>query len=202
MQIGTISPRRICSFEFDDRGEAISLLTWFYRNEMRHEERDPSILRGYVEQVIDWAMNPDKSCLMLAGGLGCGKTTMLNAFCRMIQRLYYSDISYERRGFQWEAATTVADWATEDRARYEEFMRCEWAAIDDIGTEPNEVTNFGRLVYPVRDLLMYRYENDLLTIVSTNLTPRQLSDKYGERLGDRMLEMFQMMVIKENSYRL
>lgn len=176
-------------------------MTWFYREEIRKEEREPAILKEHIEQVIDWAMNTQKNCLMLFGGVGCGKTTMLNAFCRMIQQLYYSNISYERRGFQWETAQMVSNWAINDANRFEDFKSCEWAAIDDVGTEASEISNYGNIIYPIRDILMYRYEHDLVTIISTNLTPKLLTEKYGTRVGDRLAEMMQIVQFNETSYR-
>ena len=177
------------------------LLLEFYRREMKHNEQDMNVLMSYIRQVIDWAMNPQKNCLMLMGGVGCGKTTMLNAFCRMTNRLYYSNISYERRGFQWESAYVLNEWARTNKDRYEEFKKCEWAAIDDLGLEATEVSDYGTILYPIRDILLHRYEHGLLTLVSTNYLPNALTEKYGTRIGDRLAEMMQIITFKESSYR-
>ena len=200
-QIGTPFQQRICSFEFDNRESAVELLIWHYRREIGQQEQDASKLRDYAEKVIDWATNVEKPCLMLFGGVGCGKTTMLNAFCKMITTLYYSNISYERRGFQWESAETIANWARYDKPRFEDFKRCEWAAIDDLGIEPNEISDYGTMTYPIRDILMHRYEQNLLTIISTNLPPRSLTEKYGTRVGDRLAEIAKVITFDDNSFR-
>lgn len=200
-QIENQSQKQICPFDFEDRTDAIELLTLFYRKEIKGQERDADLLKEHIGQVIDWAMKTDKTCLMLYGGVGSGKTTMLSAFCRMIQQLYYSNVSYERKGFQWENAMTISNWSVNNPNRYEEFKRCEWAAIDDIGTEPSEVSSYGNILYPIKDIIMYRYENDLITIISTNLTPKLLTEKYGARIGDRLAEMMQIIRFNETSYR-
>lgn len=192
---------KITGFDYDNQEDAEMLLLEFYRREMRKEEQNTDIVKQHIKDVIEWAMNPKKSCLMLTGGVGCGKTTMLNAFCKMTNMLYYSNISYERRGFQWETSNTIAEWAHTNKERYEEFKRCEWAGIDDLGLEPTEVSDFGTILYPIRDILMYRYEHNLLTIVSTNYIPKELTEKYGTRIGDRLAEMMQILLFKEKSYR-
>lgn len=192
---------KISSFDYDSKEDAEMLLIEYYRREMRKQEQNTDILKEHISQVIDWAMNPQKSCLMLAGGVGCGKTTMLNAFCRMTNYLYYSNISFERKGFQWETSNTIAGWVRDNKSRYEEFMQCEWAAIDDLGLEPTEVSDYGTILYPIRDILLYRYEHNLLTIVSTNYIPHELTEKYGTRIGDRLAEMMQVVLFKEKSYR-
>lgn len=146
-------------------------------------------------------MQSNRRCLFLMGGVGCGKTTMLNAICKMIGYVYYSNISYERKGFQWETAYKVAEWAQTDRDRYENFKDCGWAAIDDIGQESTEINNYGNIIYPVRDIILHRYEHDKITIISTNLLPKDLTAKYGERVGDRLAEMSFIITFNEQSYR-
>lgn len=189
------------TFNYDNREDAEEMLLEYYRREMRKPEENTEIVKGHISEVIDWAMDAKKSCLMLAGGVGCGKTTMLNAFCKMTNFLFYSNISYERRGFQWETANTISEWARNNKERYEEFMKCEWAAIDDLGLEAAEVSDYGTILYPIRDILMYRYEHNLITVVSTNYLPQELTEKYGTRIGDRLAEMMQIVLFKESSYR-
>jgi len=173
----------------------------FYRHQMRHDEKDSEVLRNYANRVVEW-MKSDKPCLLLLGDVGCGKTTMLEAICRMIGYIYYSNISFERKGFQWDSAYQIEKWARNDTERYESFKQCEWAAIDDIGLESTEVNNYGNIIYPVRDILHYRYEHRLTTIISTNLLPKDLTAKYGTRIGDRLAEMSCVIKFNEPSYRI
>lgn len=193
------------NFEFNDNEEAAALLLEFYRRELRRDELNTEALRAYCNEVIGY-LTGDKRFLLMRGNVGCGKTTMLNAICKMIGRLYYSNISgtgteLDRRAFQWDNAYAITEWAKNDRSRYEDFKRCEWAAIDDIGQEAAEVSNYGTIIYPVRDILLYRYENDLVTILTTNCTPKTLTEVYGQRVGDRLAEVTHVMKFNENSYR-
>ena len=193
------------NFEFDDNQEAAALLLYYYRRELRRDELNTEKLRAYCDEVIGY-LTGDKRFLLMRGDVGCGKTTMLNAICRMIGDLYYSNISgtgtaLDRRSFQWENAYTITEWAKNDRSRYEDFKRCEWAAIDDIGQEAAEVSNYGAFIYPIRDILLYRYENDLVTIMTTNKLPKDLTEYYGKRVGDRLAEVTHVMKFNENSYR-
>ena len=74
-------------------------------------------------------------------------------------------------------------------------------AIDDVGTEPAEVLHFGNAITPITDLLSIRYDEQLFTIVSSNLTPSQVRQKYGERIADRLNEMAKTVVFQNVSYR-
>ncbi|MDY4246585.1 MAG: hypothetical protein SOX65_08945, partial [Porphyromonas sp.] len=66
---------------------------------------------------------------------------------------------------------------------------------------PTERIEYGNITTPVVELLEYRYENMLPTIVSTNLTPSELGRKYQARIADRFNEMLEIVVFKNNSYR-
>ena len=45
--------------------------------------------------------------------------------------------------------------------------------LDDLGTEQSEVLDYGNVYTPVIDLLTKRYEEQLFTIITTNLTPQR-----------------------------
>ena len=69
--------------------------------------------------------------------------------------------------------------------------------FDDLGTEPSEVMNYGNVYTPVIDLLTKRYEEQLFTIITTNLTPQQ----NGDRIADRLNEMVKKIVFNNDTYR-
>ena len=54
---------------------------------------------------------------------------------------------------------------------------------------------------PLIDLITTRYEEQLYTIFTTNLTPAQLEEKYGKRIVDRLNEMVEKVVFENESYR-
>ena len=70
-----------------------------------------------------------------------------------------------------------------------------------MGTEPREVMEFGNVYTPLIDLISTRYEEQLYTIFTTNLTPAQLEEKYGKRIVDRLNEMVEKVVFENESYR-
>ncbi len=74
-------------------------------------------------------------------------------------------------------------------------------AVDDVGFEPCEVLDFGNVVNPVIDLMEQRYDEQLFTILATNLTPDQIKERYGERISDRFNEMMKKIVFTNSSFR-
>ena len=81
------------------------------------------------------------------------------------------------------------------------LINLDLLAIDDLGTEPREVMDYGNIINPTVDILTRRYENQLFTIISTNLTPPDFSQVYGERIADRMREMMEKIPFNNSSYR-
>jgi len=51
------------------------------------------------------------------------------------------------------------------------------------------------------DLITLRYDEQLYTIFTTNLTPAQLEEKYGKRIVDRLNEMVETIVFENGTYR-
>lgn len=74
--------------------------------------------------------------------------------------------------------------------------------IDDLGTEQPEVKVFGTPVMPVYEVLNERYASKrFMTFVTSNLDPGQIKERYGDRISDRIREMFNVMVMTGESRR-
>ena len=77
----------------------------------------------------------------------------------------------------------------------------EMLGIDDMGTEPLEVQEFGNMHRPLTDLLTRRYESRDFTFITTNLVPQQIRKLYGDRIADRLNEMVDKIVFDNPSFR-
>jgi DNA replication protein DnaC len=60
---------------------------------------------------------------------------------------------------------------------------------------------YGNICSPITELLEYRYDKRLPTLISTNLTPPMITQRYSERVGDRLKEMMDVVVFEADSYR-
>ncbi len=74
-------------------------------------------------------------------------------------------------------------------------------AVDDVGIEPLEVMEYGNVVSPTVELLTRRYDGQLFTLLTTNLTPDGIRKRYGDRIADRLNEMAVVIPFKNPSYR-
>ena len=140
--------------------------------------------------------------MMLCGGCGNGKSTMLKAFQQLLNSLHIpkpdNDGTY---GIQIVDAKYIAHLCKNNHEAYRKLISVDMLGIDDLGTEPSEVMDYGNVYTPVIDLLTKRYEEQLFTIITTNLTPQQIRDHYGDRIADRLNEMVQKIVFSNGTYR-
>lgn len=150
----------------------------------------------HIGQAADALTGGDKFGIAFCGEVGNGKTTLMSAICNLVGYLYGN----EEISFRKVNATGIA-------SKYGcggDFMRlCEepLLAIDDLGCEPVEVMSYGNVLTPTVELIMARYERQLYTMVTTNIEPRKIAERYGERVADRFREMLYIIPFTNKTYR-
>lgn len=192
--------------------DALDLLTAAYQYEVRRRQRQ-FILDANTEsnliKLAEYITLPiPKFGIMCCGTCGNGKTTLLYAFQRVVNylqdRRHFSFLDSENTPFKASVeifrSKDVAQ-ASRDRKQFREIMQRPMLAIDDMGTEPAEVNDYLNINTPVVDLIDYRYNHQLFTFITTNLTSSQIKEKYKERIADRFNEMLHVIVFKDITYR-
>lgn len=166
--------------------------------------------KSHIKTAAEWLGDPNgKIGFMMTGLYGNGKTTLMAAMCSLINWLFDSANSKERRYIRTVKAKDIARLAVDKDGRSEfEKLYCEdMLAIDEVGEEPAEIIHYGMVFTPIRDLLEERYARQKLTIITTNLVQSekkqlfQIRDHYGERVVDRMREMMKIVPFHNDSYR-
>ena len=166
----------------------------FERNE--HFDAQLNLIANYLTG------RSKKFGLMFCGLCGNGKTTWAKALQLLvsglnlknpINNLYYVFPLCNAKDLALRSKGNYNDWRN--------VMRYQLMIVDDLGTEPREVMEFGNIYTPLIDLITTRYEEQLYTIFTTNLTPAQLEEKYGKRIVDRLNEMVEKVVFENESYR-
>ena len=166
----------------------------FERNE--HFDAQLNLIANYLTG------GSKKFGLMFCGLCGNGKTTWAKALQLLvsglnlknpINNLYYVFPLWNAKDLAMRSKGNYNDWRN--------VMRYQLMIVDDLGTEPREVMEFGNVYTPLIDLITTRYEEQLYTIFTANLTPAQLEEKYGKRIVDRLNEMVEKVVFENESYR-
>lgn len=139
--------------------------------------------------------------LLLAGTCGNGKTTTMRAVQSVVQLLnntyYRCGDGIGNRLLEAKEITQLSDKIGQLTA----YKTVPVLFLDDLGREPTEVLKYGNVTSPITELLEYRYNQRLTTIVTTNLEPSEIREKYGDRIADRFNEMFSLVSYTGASYR-
>lgn len=175
-----------------------------------------------ISKVAKHLVNPKKFGLMLCGTCGNGKTTLMYAIqsatamlskagafnVKILEKEKTMSGEYVDRWHEYENKISInIIHVKEIIAKSKDFHEMEnlknkpYLGIDDMGVEPKEVLDYGNVCNPVLELLEYRYDRQLTTFITTNLTPREIEEHYGVRLADRLREMIEKVVFSDGSYR-
>lgn len=162
---------------------------------------DDEATKQHIALAARWLTGAYKTGLMLYGTVGNGKSTLMNACAALVSVLCYHYNVAESKSFCRVSAYDLADVAKNDEAMFDRLKKAELLAIDDVGVEPATIKVYGTVVSPFTNIMYYRYDRQLLTLVSSNLSLEDINDKYGERIGDRFHEMFDRIAFNNQSYR-
>lgn len=184
--------------------QAEMLLTAAYQAEVAYRHRAyiaNEKTAEYIRRVAEFLTGGGpKFGFMFCGRCGNGKTTLLRAMQTAINYLANRNYFKEPKGLSaLDAKDVVA--ISRDFAEWKKYMDKELLAIEDMGREPAEVLEYGNRLNPVTDLIEYRYDRQLFTGITTNLTPKEIREVYGDRVADRFNEMLEVIVFENKSYR-
>lgn len=189
-------------FDISNADDYTRVLVDCYRESMRGGETDTDTITERARAVIEWMMQGKKWGLLICGSVGTGKTTMLKAIFRMLDEHHYCLKGNFYVGLMgWSSAIELTNDYINHHDLFETDMYRLYLGIDDLGQEPENINAYGNIAHPVRDILLHRYENNRITIITTNLTPQDIKERYGERVADRMREMMQVITFNGQSYR-
>ena len=139
--------------------------------------------RDICKEYADLLPNSKKSNIALLGTSGLGKTFLLNCISKhalekeidLIQLTAYQMLSIMRASHVDEE---------DGRKKFNDMVNVELLLLDDIGSEPiyKNITIEYMFI-----LLNERIVHKRHTVIATNLTTKDLQDRYGERVTSRIL---------------
>lgn len=192
--------------------EADKVFTQFYsavvERRGRHYEKNDD-LEQRLARIGRWISDPGApSGLLLGGRPGNGKTTAIRALQLLISCSGQKDpVNLDHYGHPDDAVMKVvnafdlASICEQKDGQFDRLKKMGILAIDDIGIEPLDYSKFGNIVNPLIDIFYYRYEKQLMTVFSTNLTTEMLDKRYGDRFADRLNEMAYRVGFPSHSFR-
>lgn len=136
--------------------------------------------------------------LLFSGATGLGKTFLSACIARGVAEQGYS-VVYDTAGklfADFETAKFYADGAErEDYTR--KYLQCDLLIIDDLGTEM--VTQFTQSA--LYQVVNTRLMEGRATLISTNLTSREIEAKYPPQIASRLLGSYELLLFLGNDLR-
>ena len=184
--------------------QAVDVLTAAYQAEVEYRKSEFVLdeqTKANIEHFALFLTNAgSRFGVMFSGVCGNGKTTLVYAFQTLLNYMRDRGLTDENAGISIIDAKEVAYYA-KDVKQFRQLKERPMIAIEDMGREPVEVLEYGNVLNPVIDLLEYRYNAQLFTIITTNLVPKEIRERYGNRIADRFNEMFDKVIFANQTYR-
>lgn len=179
----------------DDSWEA--LIENLYKDEVQksgHVFLKEDFIGGIIQQIAQW-LEGDRSSCLISGGVGLGKTAILRALMRLFDDCR-DPITIPPSRYRPIMFIEAAEWSLKSLRDYdlrEEACKCKLLLIDDLGAEELYYYDWGNKLCPIKDVILARYALSLPTIFTTNISPNDLPNRYGERVADRINEVYEII---------
>ena len=197
----TVSPR--FDFQATDSYPDLVELYKLALSKRGKEFQSDSQLLGNLKSVAKWIESGNTS-LLLIGSPGTGKTITTS-----VVKMYIEAQRGRNQYGVWIPEYCVGLFSASDlynEARENKLSdkpkKVRYAAIDDLGSEPGATAKvFGADINPIIDIVHSRYNEQKVTILSSNLSMTEIEKAYGARFADRLYEQYDRVIFNYDSFR-
>jgi DNA replication protein DnaC len=137
--------------------------------------------------IVDWMVSNDGKGLCLWGDCGRGKSTIVTGVIPML--------------FLMRGKVVRPELAQSIPSKINALLDSQVVCIDEIGTEPM-VNDFGEKYEGFNAIINVAEDRLKLLFITTNLTPEQILDRYGERTVERIKRLCKLVKFKGDSLRM
>ena len=155
------------------------------------DKNEKDRMEDIYKKTLDYAKNFSKNSpsLFFQGGTGLGKTHISLSIANEVAKKGFGVLYNSTQNFL--TAVEKEHFSNDkDGDTLLSLLECDLLILDDLGTE--FLTQFTTSV--LYNIINTRYINSRPTIISSNLTPRELEERYGQQLFSRFAGCFDWLV--------
>jgi len=167
---------------------AKELLKVFAENYLKTRGLNFTYLPEY-DQIAEWLADNKGKGLFLFGNCGLGKTMIVRHVITPILLIYTDKV------VKHIDAVKLGDFI------YSNPKIGGLISVDDVGTESLEKVIYGDRIIPFSEFMDSCEKNDALPIITTNLTAKQIVERYGDRTLDRIKSTCVRICLTGDSFR-
>lgn len=155
------------------------------------DQKEREKMEDVYNKTLDYAEKFSKTSpsLFFQGGTGLGKTHISLSIANKIAQKGFGVLYNSTQNFL-TAVEKEHFGNDKDGDTLLSLIECDLLILDDLGTE--FLTQFTTSV--LYNIINTRYINSRPTIISSNLTPRELEERYGQQLFSRFAGCFDWLV--------
>lgn len=146
------------------------------------------------DDVCAWLSDNKRKGLLLYGTNGMGKTLICYCVIPVLLKELYRDI----RIFKTRA-NNLRELQQKSKDYYD-FILSKVVFVDDFGTE-SIANNFGEKRDMFSEVVDIAEQENMILVLTTNLTPKEILDRYGARTLDRLHAITTPICMQGKSFR-
>lgn len=168
------------------------------RSPRENMRRVVTVCEGYARQFPNYPLKN----LLLSGGTGLGKTFLSGCIAREVSRRGHSVVYDTASGvfdaFDARRFTRDAEQERQARDSTRRYLGCDLLILDDLGSEQTLPSTRASLY----ELVNSRLQAGRHTIISSNLSTREIGDKYGAQVASRVEGLYRELTFYGEDLRL
>lgn len=158
---------------------------------------NPEYIRSLFLKMKDWCEKGSQKSVIFSGPTGVGKTFLLECMLSKLIELNKFVVFTTAFDLSQNFLKYHTSPLTEKDKYIENYLDADVLIIDDLGTEPVLKNVTEEYLYLILNQRMFENKPFL---ISTNLTPSRILDRYGERIFSRLINKRSTILLKiENS---
>lgn len=158
---------------------------------------EPEYVQNFYSKMENWCEKGSKKNVIVSGGTGLGKTFLLECMLSKLIELNKFVVFTTAFDLSQNFLKYHTSPLTEKDKYIENYLDADVLIIDDLGTEPVLKNVTEEYLYLILNQRMFENKPFL---ISTNLDPSRILDRYGERIFSRLINKRSTILLKmENS---